>query len=1494
MKSSPSRVRRHWRELASALSGVASSGRLSEARRLRYEAMLRASAFGLAEIAETLKPDAPRLLLVIDQFEELFRFGDGCTGAVRAAMREEARAFVELLLTAGKHDGGGVHICVTMRSDYFGNCSAYLGLAEAVSESQFLVPLPLRGQMEEAIRAPVAKAGGAIEEALVQRLLVDVAEETDQLPLLQHTLRRLWERASGDPRTMREDDYVAVGRIAGSIDKKAEGVLMALTQTDPMNRTVVERVMKALTDVDEHDRATRRPQKHSELRALVNDSLSTDPAIAEASLDRALEALKIEDTSFLQFGDGEDPEIDIGHEALIRSWKRLAGPKLDFAEGWLREERADGDRWRGFVRRAGEGPPLTWTEQRTLPKWLLERGENWSRRYGNRWAEVAEFLTKSRRNTSFRLMAVGVGVFALVLGVDRFADYISSRNSAHIARLDALSLADRARAAAKDGDSRLAALLAVDALRSDADVSDGQKLPQPEGALIDALARPIEIARLPLGSRVWSAKFSPDGRLIAAVSDDKKLHIWNTKTLEPRHFDEMNVKDVISANFAPDLSGGILVGSMTAGEVSMRLWDAVTGTPSGHPISESPCLSLPAFSPNGGQIVASIYDPIPNDAGGPRAPGENGGASRAGDTLGLCRWDAKTGTVIDTPKNPHLSRVWRVVGSPDGNRYVSLSIGENSPRLWDAKTGKLVGQLSGHTGQVTSAAFSPDGSRIVSTSEDNTLRVWDANSGEAIGEPLRGHTGSVNDAAFSPDGLRIVSASNDNTLRLWDGTTRQPIGPPIRGHLSSVYSVSFSLDGRHVVSGSDDMSVRVWDVGGPTGKFLGLPFQGHADTVETVAFSPPDGKLVVSASDDKTLRLWDAKTGRLIGQPLRGHSDVVYSAAFSPDGRRIVSASVDRTLRLWDATNGKPIGEPLRGHEDKVTSAVYSPDGTRIVSTSFDHTLRLWDATTGKQIGEPLRGHTDIVFNAAFSPDGRRIVSASFDHTLRLWDATNGLPIGEPLRGHEDRVTSAVYSPDGTRIVSSSMDRTLRLWDASTGQAIGEPLKGHTAGVDTVAFSPDGRQIVSASVDKTLRLWDARTGRPIGEPLRGHNGEVDTAVFSPDGRSVVSGSVDRTIRIWDVRTGESTVWPAAGHAGAVLSAAFSPDGRRIVSASADHTLRLWDASSGQPIGDPLPGHEDKVTSAAFSPDGARLVSTSADKTLRLWDAKTGQPIGDPLRGHEDAVTSAAFSPDGARIVSTSADKTVRLWDASKGQPIGEPLRGHEGQVTSAVFSPDGKRIVSTSTDGTLRLWNASNGQPIGDPLRSHEKDATNEKPIGGPLRGNENAVTSAAFSPDGKIIVSGSADRTLRLWNAASGKPILHHPLKGHTDRVNSVAFSPDGRFIVSASDDGTLRLWDARTGLPIGAPLPGHNEPVRSAAFSPDGARIVSASDDATLRLWTLDFLAEPSSAEAKADRLCPLSGDEREEHGLVDPMAGEPAPTPTGDQLRACGEAAATAAGP
>ncbi len=624
-------------------------------------------------------------------------------------------------------------------------------------------------------------------------------------------------------------------------------------------------------------------------------------------------------------------------------------------------------------------------------------------------------------------------------------------------------------------------------------------------------------------------------------------------------------------------------------------------------------------------------------------------------------------------------------------RRLLLHVLKNCPYTVEAESALIKAMkhetalLRGHTDRVLSVTFSPDGSRIVSGSADNTLILWDAKSGKPIIGPMRGHKGWVRAVAFSPNGSRIVSGSYDKTLILWDAKSGKPIGEPMRRHTGAVTSLAFSPDGSRIVSGASDESLIFWDA--MSGKPIYEPMRGHTACVTSVAFSP-DGSRIVSGSDDRTLILWDAKSGKPIGKPMRGHTAGVSAVAFSPDGSRIVSGSDDWTIILWDTKSGKPIGEPMKGHTRGTNAVAFNPDGSRIVSGSDDETLILWDAKSGKPISEPMKRHRGSVYAVAFSPDGNRIVSGSLDKTLILWDAKSGKPSGEPMRGHTRWVRAVAFNPDGSRIVSGSDDNTLILWDAKSGKPIGEPMRGHTFGVISVAFSPDGSQIVSGSWDNTLILWNAKNGKPIRAPMRGHTGRVNSVAFSPDGSRIASGSYE-TLNLWDVESGKPIGAPMRGHAGsAVNSVAFSPDGSQIVSGSNDNTLILWNAKSGKPIGDPMKGHTGWVNAVAFSPDGSRIVSGSDDKSLILWDAKSGKPIGEPMRGHRRGVTSVAFSPDGSRIVSGSWDNTLILWDAKSGKPIGDPMKGHTSGVTSVAFSPDSSRIVSGSWDNTLILWDA--------------------------------------------------------------------------------------------------------------------------------------------------------------------------------------------------------------
>jgi WD40 repeat protein/serine/threonine protein kinase len=500
-------------------------------------------------------------------------------------------------------------------------------------------------------------------------------------------------------------------------------------------------------------------------------------------------------------------------------------------------------------------------------------------------------------------------------------------------------------------------------------------------------------------------------------------------------------------------------------------------------------------------------------------------------------------------------------------------------------------------------------------------------------------------------------------------------------------------------------------------------------------------------------------------------------------------------------------------HEQPVGAIAFSPDGKMVLTAGgFEWTAQLWDAADGRPLTPPLR-HQGMVECIAISPDARIALTGSWDKTARLWDTATGRPIAPPMH-HQDVVRRVAFSPDGKIVVTATSDNTAQLWDATSGRPFGPPLQHPTDGQYgsyflAVAFSPDGRSVITGSHDDHTARLWDTTTGQLLTSPLRHQESVSAVAFSPDGKAVLTGSHDHTARLWDPATGEPIGAPMH-HPDHVLAVAFSPDGKVVLTGGADGMARLWDAATGQPLGLPMP-HLGSVNEVAFSPDGKTVLTGSDDHTARLWDVAVGRPIGFPLQLDAQAL-KVAFSPNGKTVLTLSA-RMARLWDAATGRPIGAPMQRDRRGYGAVAFSPDGKVVLTGGDDGMARLWDAATGQPIGVPMQH----------LGG--------VGWVAFSPDGKAVLTGTRDHTTRLWDAASGRPI-GAPMR-HQNWVITVAFSPDGRaLLLTGSDDYTARLWDAATGRPIGAPMQLQGA-VWSVAFSPDGKAVLTGSEDHTARLW-------------------------------------------------------------
>lgn len=550
--------------------------------------------------------------------------------------------------------------------------------------------------------------------------------------------------------------------------------------------------------------------------------------------------------------------------------------------------------------------------------------------------------------------------------------------------------------------------------------------------------------------------------------------------------------------------------------------------------------------------------------------------------------------------------------------------------------GLLRAALDGHTGQVWTAAFSPDGVHIVTASDDKTARVWRAD-GAAPPVVLAGHDRKLGSAAFDAAGARVVTASDDGTARIWraDGT-----GDPIvlRGHTGPVLSATFSPDGERVVTASMDKTARVWRADA-TGRPVVL--SGHRGGVFHAAFSP-DGARVVTGSEDKTARVWRAD-GEGAPVVLSGHVDDVYQVAFSGDGQHVAATTLFE-VRLWRSDGA---GDPKI--LSRAAAAAFSPDGTyQAVNSGKVVHLRL---SAGRVL--TLAGHTRDVSSLGFSADGRRVIATSMEHGSALvWNtrvddrSMTRVPIAR-LKLPDAQVRSAALSPDGEYAVTTSHGGAVRVWN-----------------VDSPSVRSRAADDIAQPASKAMSVAVDHTGADVRDA---------------DGRRVMIEPRGKTARVWRASATDDPL-VLSGHTERLISVTFSPDDRRIVTASWDKTARVWRAD-GKGDAVVLSGHAQRLNAAVFSPDSERVVTASNDKTARVWNADgTGTPI--VLGPHHARVKSVAFSPDGERVVTADDNQRVYVWRADgAGVPL---VLKHTADVGSAAFTADSKRVVIKSSD--RRVW----------------------------------------------------------------------------------------------------------------------------------------------------------------------------------------------------------------
>ena len=1074
------------------------------------EASLRLGPDGLVDaVHQAHLPSSTQVLILVDQFEELFRFAQAASEA--AAVTDPApmaapdaaadrAAFVRLLLHAVAHPDSPVRVVLTLRSDFIGDCAAYPALARAINDSQFLVPAMDRRARRRAIEGPMALRGGQMDPALVQRLLNDVGDDADHLPLLQHALQQMWLfafRRDGCVTSLGLTEYDAIGTLAHALDRHADHVLASM---DEPAQALTQRVLQALTDRVHDPRGRRRPCRLAALLAITGAD--------EARLREVIDRLRDPDNGFVQpalpAGLQHATVIDIAHESLMRQWRRLSD--------WVEEESADVRQ----LHRLSDGARL-WSAGRTglLSAPELDFTADWHRRRQPRSAWAAQYgidlnaanayLEASlQAQASQRLLqqgrarrqrtAVAAALVALLLvATAMFLLWRQAREQTDIARTaNARKLGPQALSMLAPGSPYpvdLALQTAAVATRLSAD-------PGAWRDLHDVVLRTGKIEHVtPLSGNVLAI----DARhKLVALSQDRLLIVSGMRDGVTSWASDMGQGDLAAAAFHPD--GDRLAVAM--GDGSVALIDGRTGSLLGDPVQIGEPAWTIAFDQSGTWL----------------AVGDERGTVHLIPVRDRARLDplhaqsasvghARIMALASHPRRPVLA-----AGTDDGElRVLTLSGGRWQTGLALSNDGNhLLPALRRAGRPIAALAFDQDSrlavARRVSPSSAevgpapaNAVGVWNWQTGQPIGTEAHPDDTRLFAIAMDATGSQLAAAGEGKSVHYWTLTNQGPVKETeLDGHIARVWSLQFSPDGTMLMSGGRDQELITWQP-----QTLSSTTLLRSERAIRALAQSADGEVHFAGSDagELTRSAGASLRQRRLGSP-------VTALALSPDGATLYAATERGQVFLMDPDTLADRAAALEAGDAPVWAITVLPDGV-LATADQRGQVSLWDAQLARRLAQETPSAGKPVWSLVHSPDGQWLAAGADDGSISIWHPLAGaLVIQSRWRAHRHGPVSAMaFSQDGTTLFSAGQGDSNRAWNVRSGTAIAALISSSDdSDTNALAVSADGRWLAAGQESGRIHFFATQTLAYLGDAERRDTGAVNVLQFAPDGMKILVGT----------------------------------------------------------------------------------------------------------------------------------------------------------------------------------------------------------------------------------------------------------------------------------------------------------------------------------------------------------------------------------------------------